>query len=213
MGAGSSRLDTRWWEAESQQKLITTTNIGKVEVICSLIPGLDHATIIGHLKSRSDLDTLFALHCRSQNFLMEQPAGPSTLTADFKAYELWRVLQTPPGYCESPWDWNWQPPLEGVPSEIAAEFHAVACRAIFRVPFFDFVQCALGYSGKAQSASLLYAVSDVRDGLRRAFQARPSTREIYLKVEKVRKRRNPSGRSANKIRHWNNDTTSVINLS
>lgn len=25
---------------------------------------------------------------------------------------------------ESPWNWNWQAPLEGVPSETAAEFHA-----------------------------------------------------------------------------------------
>ncbi|KAH6672618.1 hypothetical protein B0J14DRAFT_77801 [Halenospora varia] len=202
MGSGSSRLETRWWEAEAQQKVITTTNIGKVEVICSLIPGLDGTTMIGHLKARSDLDTLFALHCRTQNLPTEQPADPSDLTADVKANELWRVLQTPTGYSEPPWNWNWQPPLEGVPSEIAADFHATVCRAIFRVPFFDFVKCALGYSTKAHFVgSLLHAACNVRDGLRRTFQERPWTKDIYIEVEKASKHGDPSRRSTNKSRH------------
>jgi hypothetical protein len=29
---------------------------------------------------------------------------------------------------------------------IANDFHAAVCRAVFRVPLFDFVNCALGYS-------------------------------------------------------------------
>ncbi|KAH6667184.1 hypothetical protein B0J14DRAFT_704750 [Halenospora varia] len=167
MGSGSSRLETRWWEAEAQQKVITTTNIGKVEVICSLIPGLDGTTMIGHLK-----------------------AHPSDLTADVKANALWRVLQTPPGYSESPWNWNWQPPLKGVPSKIAADFHATVCCAIFRVPFFDFVKCALGYNTKAHFVrSLLHAACDVRDGLRTEFQDRPRTKDIYIEVEKALEQR------------------------
>ncbi len=118
----------------------------------------------------------------------EQRANPSDLTVDSKANELWRALQMPLEYknSESPWDPNWQPPFEGSPSEIAAEFHATVCLAIFRVPFFDFVKYALGYNMKAHSlVSLLHAVCDVRDGLRTAFQDRPMTRDIYTEVEKV----------------------------
>ncbi|KAH6666053.1 hypothetical protein B0J14DRAFT_568641 [Halenospora varia] len=44
-----------------------------------------------------------------------------------------------------PWDWNWQPPLSGDPRGVADEFHMAACRAVFRVPFLDFVKLALGY--------------------------------------------------------------------
>ena len=91
------------------------------------------------------------------------------------------------GYSESPWDSNWQPLLEGIPSEIAAEFHATVCRAIFRIPFFDFVKYALGYNTKGHFlGSLLHAVCDVRDSLRTAFQDRPGTKDIYVEVEKAR---------------------------
>lgn len=61
----------------------------------------------------------------------------------------------------------------------------VACEQ-FRVPFFDFVKYALGYSTKAYFLmSLLHVVCDVRDGLRTAFQDRPMTKDIYIEVEKV----------------------------
>jgi hypothetical protein len=65
-------------------------------------------------------------------------------------------------YSESLWDLDWQLLFEGSPSEIAAEFHATICRAIFRVPFFDFVKYTLGYNMKAHSfVSLLQVVCDV----------------------------------------------------
>jgi len=91
MGSGSSRLETRWWEAEAQQKLMTTTNTGEVEVICSLIPGLDETTMIGHLKARSDLDTLFALHCRCQNLPTVQRADPSNLGESRHLRKTWHL--------------------------------------------------------------------------------------------------------------------------
>lgn len=72
---------------------MTAKNTGKVEVICSLIPGVDDTTIVGHLKVRSDLDTLFELHCRYWNLPREQGADPSKLTVDFKANELYLVLK------------------------------------------------------------------------------------------------------------------------
>ena len=52
----------------------------------------------------------------------------------------------PLGYGEPPWDWNWQPPLLGTASKIADEFHAAVCRAVFRIPFIDFVKWALGFN-------------------------------------------------------------------
>jgi hypothetical protein len=174
MGSRSSRLETRWWEAEAQRKVSTTKSTDKVVVIRSLILGVDATTIVDRLKERSDLDTLFELHCRYQNLPAEQRANPSDLTVDSKANGLWRALQMPLEYSESPWDPNWQPPFEGSLSEIAAEFHATVCLAIFRVPFLDFVKYVLGYNMKAHSlVSLLHAVCDIRDGLRTAFRIVP----------------------------------------
>jgi hypothetical protein len=161
-----------------------------VAVICSLVPGVDETAIVGRLRERSDLDTLFELHCRNQNLPREQHADPSNLTADSKANELQRTLQMPLGYGKSPWDPNWEPPFQGSSSEIATEFHATVCRAIFRVPFFDFVKYALGYNMKVRLfMSLLHAVCDVRDGLRTTFQGRPMTRDIYVEVEQVSEHR------------------------
>jgi len=188
MGSGASRedvIDSKWWEAKAQQILVTTTNIGKVEVICSLIPFEDEKIAIRLLKGRPDLDTLFVLHCRYQDLYKEERAEPSNLTADFKAKELWRVIRMPLGYGESPWDWNWQSPLSGTPSEIANEFHSAISRAIFRVPFFDFVKYTLGYSNALFVKSLISAVCDVRDSLQREIQHSPHTKDIYLEVEKV----------------------------
>jgi len=182
MGSASSRFVNRWWEAEAQRKVVTTKNIGKVEVICSLIPGVDEVAMVGYLKERSDLDTLF------QNLSRDQHADPSNLSVDFKANELWRVLQIPLESSESPWDWNWHPPLEGIPSEIAAEFHATVCQAVFRIPFSNFVKYALGYTTKARFLNnLLDGVCDIRDELRREFMGRPRVKEFYFAVEKVNK--------------------------
>jgi hypothetical protein len=76
--------------------------------------------------------------------------------------------------------------FEGSPSEIAAEFHKTIYLAIFRVPFFNFVKYVLGYNIKAHFlVSLLYAVYNIRDSLRTAFQDRPIIRDIYIEVEKV----------------------------
>lgn len=175
-------IDSKWWEAKAQQKLVTTTTTGKVEVICSLIPFEDERIALRLLKARSDLDILFTLHYRGQKIPGEQSVYPSD---DFKATELWRVLRFPPGY-GVPWDRNWQPPLSGDPYEIADEFHAAVCRAVFRVPPLDFVKCALGYNSKAISAeSLLNAACEVRNSLRRTFQDRPETKDTYLKVGRV----------------------------
>ena len=188
MGSASSRSTNRWWEAEAQRKVVTTKNTGKVEVICSLIPGVDEVAMVGYLKERSDLDTLFARHCRYQDLSKEQRADPPNLPVDFKANELWRALRMPQGYGEAPWNWNWQPPLEGIPSEIAAEFHAAVCQAVFRIPFSDFVKSALGYNTKAHFLnSLVDAVCDVRANLRTEYQGCPRTQEIYVEVEKVSK--------------------------
>jgi hypothetical protein len=185
MGSGASRedvIDSKWWEAKAQQMLVTTTKTGKVEVICSLIPFEDERIALGPLKARSDLDTLFTLHYRGQKIPGQQNADYSN---EFKASELWRVLRSPSEYC-APWDHNWQPPLLENPDQIADQFHAAVCRAVFRVPPLDFVKCALGYNSKAFSAeSLLNAACEVRNSLRRAFQDRPETKDTYLKVEKV----------------------------
>ena len=192
MGSASSRVETRWWEAEAQRKVVTTKNAGKVEVICSLIPGVDEVAMVGYLKERSDLDTLFARRCRYQDLSREPRADPSNLPVDFKANELWRVLQMPLEYSGSPWDWNWRPPLEGVPSKIAADIHATVCQAIFRIPFSDFVKYALGYTTKARFLNnLLDGVCDIRDNLRTEYRNCPSIQDIYVEVEKVSKHRNP----------------------
>lgn len=91
------------------------------------------------------------------------------------------------GYGKPPWDSNWRPPLEGIPSEIAAELHMIVYRAIFRIPFSDFVKYALRYNTTGYYLdSLLYAICDVRDGLQAAFQGRPGIKDIYVEVEKVR---------------------------
>ena len=59
-----------------------------MEVICSLIPGIDETAMVGHLKVRSDLDALFELYYRYQNLPREQRADPSNLTVDSKANKL-----------------------------------------------------------------------------------------------------------------------------
>ncbi|PVH76118.1 hypothetical protein DL98DRAFT_657703 [Cadophora sp. DSE1049] len=142
--------------------------------------------MVGYFKERSDLDTLFARHCRYQDLSKEQRADPSNLPVDFKANELWRVLQMPLEYNGSPWDWNWRPPLEGMPSKIAADFYATVCQAVFRIPFSDFVKYALGYTTKARFLNnLLDDVCDVRDNLRTEYQDRPRIQEIYVEVEKA----------------------------
>jgi hypothetical protein len=188
MGSGASRegvIDSKWWEAKAYRMLITTTTTGEVELICSLIPFIDETTLLGLLSRRSDLDTLFILHC-TQNGPEQQSGDPSKLTDDIKAQELWRALRFPSGY-RAPWDWNWQLPLSGDPRKIADDFHAAVCRAVFRVPLFDFVKCALGYSKALFIESLLNAVRDVRTSLQSAFRDRPETKDIYIKVEKVSK--------------------------
>jgi hypothetical protein len=187
MGSGASREDvigSKWWEAKAQKMLITTTNPGKVEVICSLLPFEDGKAAVRLLKARPDLDTLFALHCKYQGLCEEQRADPSSLTVDFKANEIWRVLRMPAGYSESPWDSNWQPPLSGTASKIADEFYTAVCRAVFRIPFFDLVKCALGYNDLFVK-SLFANVYDVRDRLRREIEHSSETKDVYLEVEKV----------------------------
>lgn len=186
MGSGSSRLETRWWEAEAQRKIATTKSTSRVEVICSLIPGMDETTVKGYLKARSDLDVLFELNCRSQNPSREQHADHSNLTADSKVNGLWRILRMPLGYGKPLWNWNWRVPLEGIPSEIAAEFHAAVCQAIFRIPLSDFVDCALGYNTKVESLDKLFvAVCKVRHSLRTEYERHPGTMDTYVEVEKV----------------------------
>ena len=179
MGSASSRFANRWWEAEAQRKVVTTKNIGRVEVICSLIPGVDEVAIVGYLKERSDLDTLF------QNLSRDQHEGPSNLSVDFKANELWRVLQMPLGYSGSPWDWNWRPPLEGMPSRITADFHATVCQVIFRISFSDFVKYALGYTTQARFLtvySIIYAMYAITFG--RNSKIALGYRRFILKLKK-----------------------------
>lgn len=162
---------------------MTTTNMGKVEVICSLLP-IDGMTVIRLLEARLDLDTLFALHCRYQDLSKEQRADTSKLAVGLKANKLWRKFKMPLGYGESPWNWNWEPPHAGTASEIAVEFHAAVCRAVFRIPFLDFVKWSLGYRAPFVT-SLFNAVCDVRDRLERTILDVRGTKEIYLEVEKV----------------------------
>lgn len=163
---------------------MATKNIGEVEVICSLLPIEDVVTATRLLKERLDLDMLFTLHCRQQDLSMEEHADPDDLTIDFKANELWRRFRMPPGHGESPWDWNWQPPFTGTTSEIADEFHVAVCRAVFRVPFLDFVNWALG-SNALFVESLLNAVRDVRDRFQKMISNSPGIKDVYVAVEKV----------------------------
>jgi hypothetical protein len=49
MGLGASRqevLETRWWKSEALHELITTTDTGDIELVCSLIPFADEKTLI-----------------------------------------------------------------------------------------------------------------------------------------------------------------------
>ncbi|XMA13634.1 hypothetical protein WAI453_006425 [Rhynchosporium graminicola] len=184
MGSESSRLESKWWEAEAQRTVLATRNTWKIKVICSLIPVVDEATFVSSLKAHPDLEMLFDLHCGYQILSGDQRASSSPSTIDFKVNELLRVLRMPLGCDETPWDRDWHPPLEGNPSEIAAEFHATVCQAVFRVPFSDLVRYALGYSTKAHSLNnLLDAVCNVRDTLRRQYHNHPGTKEIYVAVE------------------------------
>jgi hypothetical protein len=78
LGSGASREDvitSRWWDAEARKMLITAM-IGKVKVLCSLLPREDEKTAIKYLKGRPDLDMLLALHYRDQDFSREQHAAP-----------------------------------------------------------------------------------------------------------------------------------------
>jgi len=84
--------------------MLTTNTINKIEVIYSLLPLENEKTVIKLLKARLDLDTVFARHCRNQDLSKEQRIDLSNLTVDFKANELWRVLQMPLEYSGSPWD-------------------------------------------------------------------------------------------------------------
>jgi hypothetical protein len=177
-------IASKWWEAKAQEMLKTTRDIGKVEVAYALLPMEDEKTAIRLLKERPDLDTLCALHCRYQDLSKEQRTDPSKLALDVKANELWRNLRMPPGYGGAPWDWNWQPPLSGIASEIADEFHMAVCRAVFRIAFLDFVKWALGCDALF-IRSLFNAVRDVRNRLQREIQDSPGTKDIYLKVQKV----------------------------
>ncbi|PVH69308.1 hypothetical protein DL98DRAFT_541705 [Cadophora sp. DSE1049] len=77
MGSGASREDvitSRWWDAEARKMLMTAV-ISKVKVICSLLPREDEKTAIKYLKVLPDLDMLFALHYRDQDFSREQHAA------------------------------------------------------------------------------------------------------------------------------------------
>lgn len=186
MGLGPSRQNTynsTWLEKEAQHKLKTTKSMSKVETICSIVPFMDEKPPLSRLMRRSDLDILFLLHCKSQN----PPVGQSQaleMTNHMKAKELWRVLRCPSR--DAPWDWNWQPPLSGDPSEIAYDFHTIVSRAVFRVPLSDFVKCALGHSTQAISVgALLSAVCDVRDSLQGSIHSLLETKKIYINVEKV----------------------------
>lgn len=137
MGSGASRenvITSKWWEAKAQKMLMTTT-VGKVEVVCSLLPLEDERTVIELLKARPDIDTLFVLHCRDRGLSKEKCADPSDLTVDSKANEVWQKLRMSLRYGKSPWDWNWQPRLSGTASKIANEFHTAFCRAVFQIPF------------------------------------------------------------------------------
>ncbi len=110
-------LDSRWWVSEALRKLVTTTDTGDVKLVCSFVPFVDEKTLIVRLSVRSDLGTLFTLHCRGA-FPEEQRADILLLTDGCKAKEVWRVLRFLSAH-GNPWDWNWQPTLTGDPQEIA----------------------------------------------------------------------------------------------
>lgn len=140
MGLVTSRqeaFESRLWESQALRKLGTTTDLGEIEFICSLLPFVDEKLPIARLTARSDLDTHFALHC-GRHSREEQRADISLLTDGFKAKEVWRVLQFPVS-SRAPWDWNWQPPLAGDPQKIADLLHTAVSRAVFRVPLCSWV--------------------------------------------------------------------------
>ncbi|KAH7418819.1 hypothetical protein BKA64DRAFT_635935 [Cadophora sp. MPI-SDFR-AT-0126] len=91
MGSGSSHVETRWWEVEAQRTL-ATGNTWEVEVVCSLIPVVDETVLVGCLKKRPDLDTLFALNCGYQDRYGDQRMDPQALTVGFKANKLWQAI-------------------------------------------------------------------------------------------------------------------------
>ncbi|KAH7317262.1 hypothetical protein BKA65DRAFT_557458 [Rhexocercosporidium sp. MPI-PUGE-AT-0058] len=186
MGSAASRetvIDSKWWEAEAHHTLTTATDPRKVEQICSLIPVQDDKTLLRPLMGRPDLDTLFTLHCGRRELPGHESENPSKVTDDIKAQKLWRVLRPPSGY-HAPWDWNW--PLSGDPRQIADDFHAVVSRAIFGVPLFDFVKCALRYNNQALfNDALLDAACDARNSLQRAIQGLRQTKDTYIEVEKI----------------------------
>ncbi|PVH75955.1 hypothetical protein DL98DRAFT_642514 [Cadophora sp. DSE1049] len=197
MGSRTSRervIASMWWRAKAQ-KMLTSATIGKVQVICSLLPLEDEKTAIKCLKARSDFNTLFALCCRDRGFSQEQCANHTSLSVDSKSYELWKKLRVPLEYIQSPWDWNWQPFLSRTAPEIAIELHAVVCRAVFRIPFLDFVKWAIGFD-ILLVRSLFNTVYDVCSSLRRAILDVPGRKGIYIKVEKILKSRHL------KLAHW-----------
>jgi hypothetical protein len=146
--------------------LVTATDPSKVKAICSLLPCDDEETATQLLKARPDLDLLFTLNCNYQDLSAEQQVDPSSLTINFKASKLWRVLRGPVDFGESPWDWNWNPPCSGTASQIVDEFHVAVCRAVFRIPFLDLVKWALEFDALFVS-SLFAAVDDVSNKLER----------------------------------------------
>ena len=187
MGSGASRqelLELGWWEPEALRELVTTTDLGDVGNICSLIPFADEKLLIARLAARPDLDTLFVLYCRSHH-LVEQRADLSTLTDGFKANEIWRVLRFPSS-SKAAWDWNLQPPLTRDAQEIAHLLHTAVSRAVFRVPLCSWVRYALGYKAVVVD-SFLASLCDFRDGIQRAVQESPTTKHTYVNVAKVSK--------------------------
>ena len=187
IGSRPSREDgivSKQWEAKAQKVLISTTKLGKVEVIYSLLPFEDKKTAIRLLKARADLDTLFALHCKYQVLSIEQRVDPSSLKVDSKANQLWRVLRTPAGGGKFLQDWNWQPLLLRTASTIADEFYAVVYRAVFRIPFLDLVKWVLGYDSLFVG-SLFNTVYEVRNSLQREILQGLQIKDIYLEVKKV----------------------------
>jgi hypothetical protein len=184
--------------------LTTTTNTHKVELICSLIPVLDDKPLLHSLMGRPDLDTLCTLYCGRQELPRHESENLSEVTDDIKAEELWRVLRPLSGL-HAPWNWNW--PLSGDPHQIANDFHTVVSRAVFGVPLFDFVKCALGYNSQALSIdALLNTACNSRGSLQRAIQVLPQTKDTYVKVEKV-SYNHLQGPNTNQKRYCGHDTT------
>ena len=184
MGSGASReavIDSKWWEAKAKHALKNTTDRCKVKQICLLIPVQDDETLLRSLIERQDLDTLFQIYCGRREIRGYENENVSKVTRNIKAQELWRVLRPSSGYHAM--DWNW--PLSENPRQIADDFHAVVSRAVFGVPLFDFVKCALGYNSQALSVnSLLNDARDARNSLQIAIQD-PQTEDTYVEVEKV----------------------------